>query len=272
METQENKEEGMAAQVMKNKKNVASKAVGEKVEEPTESLPEGSAPIQAAPEAEGENTTTAMLTEDGTQETTVEKKEEDVEEPIRIAGKTFKNQKEAFEWAEKQEQERLLAEAHSQGVREALAAQQAQTAIPQKEEEDDFEVRFYSNPKETLREIQTKARDEAVELIRRETAKEKAWNEFLSEYPDIRRRDAEMILDAHANTIGILPWNEGRKALAQAVYKEYDEITNLRKPKTEMMNKKPALSPSGGAPKSVTPRGQDEKPLSFAEQLRNMRK
>lgn len=263
METQENNEElGMAAQAALNKKNKAAKASGEEVE--TE-LPKGAAQVEAV--AEVEETTAEAL--EGAEVVAAPAVEE--EEPIRIAGKTFKTQKEAIAYAEQLEQEKLISEAHAMGVREAIAAQQAATPPPAVVEED-FETKFYSNPKETLREIQARARDEAVAVIRAETTREKAWNDFLSEYPDIRRQDAEVILANSAKTIGVLPWEEGRKALAQAVYKEYDEIANLRRPKTELHQKKQVLSPSGGAARGVTPKTDDEKPLSFSQQLRRLKR
>ena len=268
MSTQENTEElGMAAQAALNKKNKAARASGEAVSEETTELPKGAAQADEAV-AEVEESTTEVL-EGAEVEAAPAKAEE--EEPIRIAGKTFKTQKEAIEYAEKLEQEKLISEAHAMGVREAIAAQQAATPPPVVEEED-FETKFYSNPKETLREIQARARDEAVAVIRAETTRERAWNEFLAEYPDIRRQDAEVILSNSAKTIGVLPWEEGRKALAQAVYKEYDEIANLRRPKTEMHQKKQVLSPSGGVARSVTPKGDDEKPLSFSQQLRRLKR
>jgi hypothetical protein len=263
MSTENTEELGMAAQAALNKKNRAAKASGEKVEEPPQSeLPKGAAPVDESEETTVESSVADTL---GEGEEIPAKVEEPEEEPIRIAGKTFKTQKEAFEYAEKLEQDKLISEAHAQGVREALAANAPAPAVV---EEEDFDTKFYSNPKETLREMQNKARDEAVAMIRAESAKEKAWNEFLAEYPDIRRQDAEAVLTAHTKTIGILPWDQGRKALASAVYKEYDEISNLRKPRTELSNKKTALSPSGGAARGVTPKGGEEKILSFAEQLR----
>lgn len=259
----------MAEQAAMNKKNKIAKANGEAVDE----LPKGAAPVKAeaevAEEAPAEEGSVADAL--GTGEEAAPVMEAAVEEePIRIAGKTFKNQKEALEYAEKLEQEKLIAEAHAQGVREALAAN-APAAVTPVVEEEDFDTKFYSNPKETLREMQVRARDEAVAMIRAETAKEKAWNDFLSEFPDIRRQDAENVLNQHAKTIGILPWEDGKKALASAVYREYDEIANLRKPKTELSARKPALSPSGGAPRGVTPKAADEKPLSFLDQVRKVK-
>jgi hypothetical protein len=272
METENNQELSMTEQAALNKRNKIAKANGQDVEEPqSRELPKGTAAENETEKVLVENSVAEALGDGDaqTEEVSAAPAVEE-EEPIRIAGKTFKTQKEAIEYAEKLEQEKLIAEAHAQGVREALVATQTQAAAP-KEEEEDFETKFYSNPKETLREIQSRARDEAVAMIRQETAREKAWNEFLSEYPDIRRQDAETILASSA-AIGRLPWDEGRKALASAVYKEYDEIANLRRPKTELTQKKLAVSPSGGRQNGVTPKNNDEKPLSFVQQVRQNRK
>jgi hypothetical protein len=266
MDVDNNEELSMAEQAALNKRNKAARASGERIEEPpTEELPEGAAPLEK-PEIEASSENVADALGEGEEAPPVVEKEE--EEPIRIAGKTFKTQKEAFAYAEQLEQNNLIAEAHAQGVREALAANAPPVVPP---EEEDFDTKFYSNPKEALRDVQIRARDEAVALIRQETAREKAWNEFLSEYPDIRRQDAEAILGANTKTIVALPWEDGRKALARAVYKEYDEIDTLRRPKTELTNKKPALSPSGGVSRSVTPKASEEKSLSFMEQVRKVK-
>lgn len=270
MNIAETEVEGMAAQVAKNKKQTKARAGGNEVED----LPQGSAAVEVSAEepAQVQESTTDVLADPEVQkdEVAVEAdKPAQEEETIRIAGKVFKTQKEAFEYAEKLEQEKLIAEAHAQGVREALAAQQVQA--PQTVVEDDFETRFYTDPKKALSEIEERAIAKAEARIDAKIAREKAWNDFLSEFPDIRRQDAEAILNANTDTLGRLPWEEGRKALAQAVYREYDEITNLRRPRTELVNKKPVLSPSGGVSRGVTPRVSEEKPLSFSEQLRKIK-
>jgi hypothetical protein len=264
MEQQESQTEGVSAmmgEVRRVSENAATRASGGKVEETKEeALPMGTSSVETEVVAESSESAPAA-----------ESAPEPVEEPIRIAGREFRTQDEAFRWAEEQERERLLAEAHSAGIREALAAQQAAIVTPPVPEED-FETKFYSNPKETLREIQTRARDEAVNIMRAETAKERAWIEFSNLYPDIRRQDAEGVLAQHADTIGKLPKDKGFQALANAVYKEYDEIANMRKPKQVLSDRKPAVSPSGSAPRGVTPQKKEEKPLSFADQLKRLNK
>lgn len=190
------------------------------------------------------------------------------EEPVRIGGHTFKNQAEAFAWAEQQERERELAEAHAAGIRETLEATRA-PAQPDPEPEDDFEQRFYSNPKETLKEVQIRARDEAVQTIKQEMQRERLWDAFLQEYPDIRRKDAERILNENWETIGrMTDLAKAQKVLATKVRAEYEEITNLTKPRTALADRKQTVATGGGTPqRSVTPKNNDA-PLDFASQLR----
>ena len=246
---------------------------GEKVDE-AEELPQGTSAVEAsASSAEGE--------EASTEETPVASEGESVgeeagepaaeEEPIRIAGREFKSQKEAFEWAEDQERQRLLTEAHTAGVREALEATRA--PVPAAEPEDDFETKFYSNPKEALAQVRAKATEDAVNIMKADVQREKLWNDFLSEYPDVRRQDAERILAENMHTIGkIVDLGVAKKQLAQKVRAEYQEIINLHKPRTVLSAKSQAVSPSGGRPSGVTPAKKEEKILSLAEQMRSMRK
>lgn len=189
------------------------------------------------------------------------------EEPIRINGKVFTSQREAFAYAEEIAREKELTDAHAAGIREALEATRAPVQ-PEPEPEDDFEQRFYSNPKEALREVQSKARDEAVAIIKAETQREKIWNDFLNENPDIRRKDAERILQENWDTFGrMTDLKKAQAALAQRVRAEYEEIVTLAKPRVALGDKKQVQSPSGGQPKGVTLK-KEEKPLDFASQMR----
>lgn len=234
--------------------------------ESDEELPQGSSQVEESEET--------PVVEAGAAEETSEEAEgvaaQSESEPIRIGDQIFTSEKEAFAYAAKLEQDRLLAEAHSAGIREALEATRAAQAPAQTEEpEDDFEQRFYANPKEALKAVQAQARDEAVNLIRQEQQREKLWADFLTENPDIRRKDAERVLNENWETIGRLTdYDKAKKILAQRVRAEYEEIASYAKPRTTLASKPQAVSPSGGAPRGVTPKGKEEKVLSFSEQLR----
>jgi hypothetical protein len=193
----------------------------------------------------------------------------EVEEPIRINGQIFATQREAFAYADQLAREKELTDAHAQGIREALEATRQPVATAP-EPEDNFEERFYSNPKEELKNLKAQATAEAVQIIKAEQAREKIWNDFLNENPDIRRKDAERILSENWDVIGkMTDLKQGQKVLAQKVRAEYDEITQLTKPRTVLADKKQVQSPSGGAPKGVTPK-KEEAPLAFAQQMRTL--
>lgn len=228
-----------------------------------EELPQGSSPLEASAETSETQETSAEETPAAAQGDS-----SDEEGEVKLAGQTFKSTKEALTWAEERERERELTEAHTAGIREALEATR-QPAQPDPEPEDDFEQRFYSNPKEALREVQARAVEEAEKRINANMTREKMWNDFLNEYPDLRRKDAERILNENWGVIGkMTDLKQAMKALAQRTRAEYDEIEQLRKPRTVLSDKKQVVSPSGGSPKGVTPQKNNDKPLDFAAQMR----
>jgi hypothetical protein len=234
-------------------------------------LPEGSSPLEArtadadAPEA-AEAAPAEQSSEEGadTAPTQVE------EEPIRINGQVFKTQAEAFAYAEQLARDKDVAEAHAAGVRDALEAT-SRPVQQNPEPEDDFEQRFYSNPKETLKDIEEKAVKKALEVIQAENHKEKLWNQFLSEYPDVRRKDAERILNENAKLFNAMTDIPGAmKTLAAKVRAEYDEIADLRRPRTTLPEKKPTVAPSGGRPASVTPAKNPSGPVDFVSEFKSV--
>lgn len=223
-----------------------------------EALPEGSQPLEAS----GEEPTEAAPEEAPAAEPEAPKKE--AKKKIRIGHEEFDTDEDAFKYAEELQRQEI----YNQGIRDTLA----QTAVPVPEtpaEDDKFEERFYSNPKEALREVQTKARDEAIAVMRAEQKREQLWNQFLAENPDVRRKDAERILNENAPVFSkIDDIGKAMKLLAQKTRAEYEEIRSLGLPKTELSGKRgPVSSSSGGAPR-VTPQRKEEAPLDFTSQLR----
>lgn len=206
-------------------------------------------------------------TEEAAPETPAAPEGDSGDEPIRINGRTFPNQAEAFAYAEEIAREKELTDAHAAGIREALEATRTPVAPPP--EEDDFEQRFYANPKETLKGLKEEAKREALQVIQQEQQRERLWNDFLSAHPDIRRKDAERVLQENWDTIGkMTDLGKAQKVLATKVRAEYEEIANLMKPRTELSSKKQVVSASGNAPaRGVTPK-KEERPLDFASQMK----
>lgn len=232
-------------------------------------LPEGSSPLEAREDAteNAEETSEEASGESATSETPVRE-----EKSIIIGGKEFKSEAEALAYAEQLADERDKAELYAQGVRDTLA-QQSRPAQQQEEPEDDFDQKFYANPKEALKEVEARATRKALEQIEAVNTREKLWTQFLSENPDIRRKDAERVLQENSSTIGnMTDVSLAMKKLAQKVRAEYEEIRDLAKPRTELKRKEnPGVSPSGGSRSGVTPQKKDDRPLSFVEEMRRSR-
>jgi len=196
---------------------------------------------------------------------------DDEETLIRIGDKTFKTEAAALAYAEQAEREREIERAHTLGVREAIEALKPAPA-PAKEEEDDFDAKFYTDPKAALEAVRTRATADAVAQVRTEIAREGHWTSFLNDHPDIDRKDAERILQENWDTLGKMTFTEGRKELARATRAEYQRIIDRLKPRTELPNNRGQSLAAGQrvAPKSVTPQ-REEKPLDFVSQLKKLK-
>lgn len=253
----------MMQEVAAVKEHQVAVAAGEKGENDEIVLPTGDSPLEE-PAVEA----AAAVTEEAVEEVVAAEPEEE----IIIGDQTFTKKSEALKYAQQLAREKELTDAHAMGVREALAAT-AQPAAPAPEE-DKFEEEFYSNPKEALKKVQERAVAEAEARIEGKMKAEAMWTQFLSENPDIRRADAQRILQENFNTIGkMTDVEKAKKALAAKVRAEYAEIIEHSKPRTALApNRTQAVSPAGGQPNRVTPSKEPQKVLSFAEEMRQLQK
>lgn len=261
----------MLREVAQAREEAKAAVRGEAPNEQTEELPEGASPFEARAQAtEDESETTEEAPEATEGESTPAADDEEGE--IRIGDQVFTNPKAAYRYAEQLEREKILSEAHAAGVREALEATRAQTA-PAEEPEEDFDASFYANPKGKFKEVEERATAKALAIMQAEQRKETLWNQFLSDYPEIRRKDAERVLRENSETIGkITDTGKGMKALAQLVRSEYQEIASLAKPRTALPNRgTQGLSPSGGTPRSVTQQKKEAPPLDFISQMKKLK-
>ena len=200
---------------------------------------------------------------------------EAVEELIRIGDQTFKTQADAFEYAEKLQNDSLIAESYSQGVREALHAQAGDRAPAPVAEEEDFDTQFYSNPKETLRRMKEEAKQEALAVIDARDKEERAWSKFSSLNPDLAdsRIEVMRILQDNWEVLGkMVDEKRAMSILATKTRAYFDQIVERRKPRTELPNRQAqVVSPAGGAGPGVTPQRKDAAPLTMAQQLKSLR-
>lgn len=253
---------GMMAQVKQNNEEIRAAASGRAPAQDDVELPSGRADddedVKTAPEEKEVETKVAP---------------EEKEEPIILNGKEFSSTKEALKYAEQLEQEKLIAEARNMGIQDALQYQSQQVAAQVPAQEDNFDEKFYGNPKETLRQVKEEAKSEALSIIRAEQQRENLWSTFLSENPGIRRKDAERVLNENWETIGkMTDVPKAMKILAQKVKADYDEIEFQRKPRSELPEtKRQAVSAGRGESGSVTPAKKEERPLTLTEQMRQLR-
>jgi hypothetical protein len=200
--------------------------------------------------------------------------EPDVEEMITIGDREFKTQKEAIKYAESLAHDKELLEAHSAGVQEALRVSRPEVAAPPVE--DDFEARFYSDPKGTLKEMEERATTRAVAAMNAETNKEKLWAKFFDLNPDLegQRPICEHVLSQHWDTIGkITDLDKAMKVIATKTRTIFQDYIDRSKPRTELANKSGQVVSTGStkAP-GVTPKNKVEVPLTLSQQIRNIRR
>ena len=266
METQptENKS-AMLEEVRRAREEATVVAKSGGASENEEELPVGSSALASAPESEGQGEAPAAAPEEAAPAAG------EAEELITIGDREFKTQAEAIKYAESLAFDKSINDAYANGVREALQANRpAEVAEPV---EDNFDERFFTNPKAAINEAEERATAKALAMFHAEQKKEKMWNDFLTEYPNIRRRDAERVLGENWETIGkMTDVPKAMKVLATKVRAEYEEIADLAKPRTELAAKPARVVSSGsGSAPSVTQPRKEETPLTFVQEMRQLR-
>ena len=204
-------------------------------------------------------------------EATAVEPEAEVEELIRIGDREFKTQSEAIRYAEKLEADKFAAEAYNQGMRDTIAANSNGQPVPVVE--DDFDERFYSNPKQALADVKASATQEAVAIIKAEQNRELMWNKFLTKNPDVSREDAELILQRNYETVGkMTDVDKAMEVLASKTRSYYQEIMDRAKPRTALPNKGgQAVSAGVSTNTSVTPKENKKESLDFVSEMKRMR-
>jgi len=203
----------------------------------------------------------------------------------RIAGREFATQEEAFAYAEDLDRQNAIKEAEVNAYRQMNSTynnggQQAQKVTLPPEEEDDFDAKFYENPKKYLQEreelVRQRTRDEVLQAVGAQSEEEKLWNEFFQENPDLSgdRDIAELVVSQHTEDIRAIAQTRGKKAasefLAQKVRARHQNWVEAQKPRRELANTRAGVSV--GSAKSVTLKQAEESTLSFAEQLSTINK
>lgn len=253
-------------------KRAASK--GGKVDD-AEDLPQGSDPIEGdgvevkPPDAEAKETQTEEAREASPPVVNA-----DEETLIKIGDREFKTEKEAIKYAEQLANEKLIADAYNQGIRDHIQVTQPPPVVPPVE--DNFDEKFYSNPKETLSEIESRATQKALDIIRAEQKREALWNVFFNDYPDLagHRYLCETVLDQNKHILEkITDLPKAMKILATQTRKIFQDYNERNKPSVELQKRGGQAVSSGiSVQTSVTQAKKESRPLTMAEQLRSIRK
>lgn len=204
----------------------------------------------------------------------------------RIGDKSFKTMAEAHAYATSQlstlETEAQVADAYRRGVQEALqTSNPIQNVTPSQAPEDDFnEEEYFADPKGFLKKFSEKIKAETIgTLTEQQTVQAESnriWNEFTSRHPALAdfRNEAETFVGANVTTVKAIIATKGQSAaydyIAMKLREQFSKYAEATKPTRKLPNGGNA-SPSGQS-RSVTPKQALKKPLSFAEQIRSIKK
>lgn len=211
---------------------------------------------------------------------------EDEDEGYTIGDKHFKTQKEAFKYAEELRLQQIANDAWKQGVEAAQSVQnsnstakaQAEEALPEKMPDE-----YYTNPEKwwaqerqrlskQAEQIATRARNEALQEVNRQTTHNQTMSKFWNDFPDLAKTKStqkltERILGENFKRLENMKTEDALKIVARLAREELRDLgVTILPQKTLPSTTKPAASP--GNAQNVTRPKPDEKPLNFIQQMK----
>lgn len=210
----------------------------------------------------------------------------------RIGSKSFATLAEAHAYAQSHINELettvQVTDAYRQGIRDALSQPTASSDVTQQQaSEDDFnEEEYYADPKAFLKKFKSQVQNEVLSTIESTRAKqeqtEQVWREFGDRHPMYAdkefRRDIEEISAANADTLKLILATKGKDAAfdycALKLREKIDRYAQALKPSRKLSNTTQGASPTMGnkSTTSVTPKKGPQKPMTFVEQLKKIKK
>lgn len=206
----------------------------------------------------------------------------------KIGDKEFATLEEAHAYATSKvatlEQEQLIADAHRQGMAEALQhlpqnQNVTQSAQPEKPAID--EEKLWANPSAFLAEYAEKIQAQTLSQFEQRSALRESgnrvWNEFTARHPALAdfRNEAETFVDQNADTLKAIRATKGQAAaydyIALKLKENFARYATAMKPQKQLPNGTANASP-GQAGGNVTRKPAPKKPLSLKEQLRSLKK
>jgi len=211
--------------------------------------------------------------------------EEEGADNYKIGDKSFKTQEEAFAYAQSLEQKTTLVEAQSnayrQAIQDAALAQSAGQKVtqPAAEPEEDFDLKFYDNPKEYLKQygekISAAAEAKILSQIDAQSEEQKLWTDFFSNHPDLRdfKEDCETVLARNTPDVRAIFQTKGQKAamdyLAQKTRAKFQSYNEATKPQRELH--RTSAGPSMGNAVNVTRNTRTSEPVDFITEIKQAR-
>lgn len=207
---------------------------------------------------------------------------------FKIGNKEFATAEEALAYAENHvstlETENQIADAYRQGLKDAIAnaPAQAQSVTPEPEPQPEFNTEeLYTDPQAFLSKFANKVKTETqAELDQRQAIKEQSdaiWREFTERHPNLAdfRSEVESIVNENTTKVRAIIGTKGRPAaydwISTHLMSRFERYANTLKPKRTLPNTTGGSSPTTKV-SGVTQTKQTKKPLSFAEQIRSIRK
>lgn len=209
------------------------------------------------------------------------------DEKIVIGDKEFSSQEEALAYARdlqaKGETEKLLHDAYRQGIEDARLAtsganSQHGVTQPEPEEDDDFDQKFFENPKAYLKAMEEKVRkdamDQALKQIQQQQQDQQLWNEFYSKHPDLAGfdEDCQAVLARESEMIKTLVQTQGKEKamdyLARKTRAKFQMWAERQRPRAELPQNSPGASPTGGQRVTQPSQEKNEGPVDFVSQMR----
>lgn len=206
----------------------------------------------------------------------------------KIGDKEFATLEEAHTYATStlatREQDQLIADAHRQGMQEALQYVQtsANVTTPAVEQAPEFdEEKLWADPKTFLAEFAEKIQNKTLNTVNQQRALHdegtRIWNEFSSRHPALAdfKSEAEYFTSQNVDAIKAIRQTKGQAAaydfIALKLREDFQRKANALKPAKQLPNASTA-SPSTSASPNVTKKPASKKPLKLADQIRTLKK
>lgn len=208
----------------------------------------------------------------------------------KIGNKEFATQAEAYAYAQSLEQQGNQDDAYRQIVESVLQQppQTGQSVTPSqaKPKLEIDEAKLWENPSQFLSEFAEKVQAQTIQTMGSQLAQQQAardtgeqvWREFSSRHPDLAdfRTEVEGFTGQNMSKVKAIIKRDGQAAgydyIAMCMRDQFKRYADVGKPRRELQNGGTNMTPSSGSAPNVTPKGQQKKPLTFAEQIRSIKK